>query len=206
MQTRLISITSEAEKIIGYCAKVSNPVNQDGDPSRLLAYCIKNGHWSIFEMANMTVEITTSRAISPQILRHRSFSFQEFSQRYAEATDFKLYPARSQDYKNRQNSIDDMTQDVKDWFTTAQMENNRDAMERYNQALEMGIAKEQARFLLPGSTQTTLYMNGTIRSWIHYLDLRCGNGTQKEHKEIADSIKDIFNEQLPIIAAAKGWL
>lgn len=205
MKTSLISITPDAEKIIGYCAKVSNSANQDGDPSGLLRYCIKNHHWSVFEMANMVVEIETTRAISVQILRHRSFSFQEFSQRYAKAVDFEVYEARSQDLNNRQNSIDNMSFDIKEWFEWAQDKNNRQSQALYELALEKGIAKEQARFLLPMSTATKLYMNGTIRSWIHYIDLRSANGTQKEHMDIALSIKDMFIEQLPIIAEAMGW-
>lgn len=206
MNTKLISITPDAEKTIMYCARVSNPSNQDSQNTKLLDYCIKHGHWSVFEMANMVVEIETSRAIAAQILRHRSFSFQEFSQRYAEAQTFELYDARSQDNKNRQNSIDNMSEEDKSWFIQKQYELNNQAFDAYEQALKKGIAKEQARFLLPLSTTTKLYMNGTIRSWLHYLDLRCGNGTQLEHKEIADAIKSIFCQQLPIIAKAKGWI
>lgn len=205
MQTKLISITPDAEKTIMYTARVSNPSNQNSTNPKLLGYCIKHGHWSIFEMANMCIEITTSRAIAAQILRHRSFSFQEFSQRYAAATDFEVYPARRQDDKNRQNSIDDMTPEDKAWFENAQRKHNEQSMALYKSAIARGIAKEQARFLLPLSTQTKLYMNGSIRSWLHYLDLRCANGTQLEHKEIADSIKKIFIEQLPVIAEAKEW-
>lgn len=205
MQTKLVSITPDTEKNIMYTARVSNPSNQTSTNPKLLKYCIEHGHWSIFEMANMCVEITTSRAIAAQILRHRSFSFQEFSQRYAEATDFEFYPARRQDSKNRQNSIDDMSQEDKEWFTHAQEAVYGMSNTYYKEALRKGIAKEQARFLLPLATTTKLYMNGSIRSWLHYLDLRCANGTQLEHKEIADSIKQIFIEQLPIIAAAKGW-
>lgn len=205
MKAKLISLTPEAEKTIMYTARVSNPSNQDSSNPRLLKYCIEHGHWSIFEMANMCVEITTSRAIAAQILRHRSFSFQEFSQRYAEATAFETYPARRQDTKNRQNSIDDMSEEDKEYFLHAQQEVQDVAMHHYQEALKRGIAKEQARFLLPLSTQTKLYMNGSIRSWLHYLDLRCANGTQLEHKEIADEIKKIFTGQLPIISEAKGW-
>jgi thymidylate synthase (FAD) len=205
VKTSLISITPDAQKIIGYCAKVSNPANQTGDPTGLLKYCIKNHHWSVFEMANMVVEIETSRAISAQILRHRSFSFQEFSQRYATATDFETYPARRQDLKNRQNSIDDMDETTKMRFEALQKEIQTISKTMYEDALTMGIAKEQARFLLPLSTQTRLYMNGTIRSWIHYINLRSANGTQKEHMDIALAIKDIFKEQLPAIAEALEW-
>jgi thymidylate synthase (FAD) len=188
-----------------YMARVSAPNNQTSENTGLLNYCIKNQHWSIFEMAHMTVEIETSRAISAQILRHKSFSFQEFSQRYAEVQEFIMYQARRQDNKNRQNSVDDMSQDDKDWFQYAQEEVQQQCMWHYTEALKRGIAKEQARFLLPLSTLTKLYMSGNIRSWLTYLDLRCGNGTQLEHRHIADAIKIIFKEQLPIIAQAKGW-
>lgn len=205
MKVSLVSITPDAEKTIGYCARVSNPANQSSTSTGLLSYCIKNHHWSIFEMANMVVEIETSRAISAQILRHRSFSFQEFSQRYAPVTGFEGYEARSQDLKNRQNSNDDMSEEDKQWFRLAQKENNANAMRLYNDALERGIAKESARFLMPLSSQTRLYMNGTIRSWIHYLDLRTANGTQLEHQQIADAIKQLFIKELPVIAAAKEW-
>jgi len=205
MNVKLISVTPDAEKTIMYCARVSNPANQNSQNPKLLDYCIKNGHWSIFEMANMVIEIETSRAIAQQILRHRSFSFQEFSQRYAEAQEFEYYNARRQDNKNRQNSIDDMSVEDQYWFEQAQSSIMLHAMEKYKEALSKGIAKEQARFLLPLSTITKLYMNGTVRSWLHYLDLRCGNGTQLEHKQIADKIKKIFIEQFPNIAKAKNW-
>jgi len=205
MKVKLISVTPDAEKTMLYCARVSNPANQNSENPKLLDYCIKHGHWSVFEMGNMIVEIETSRAIAAQILRHRSFSFQEFSQRYAEATGAEIYPARRQDNKNRQNSIDDLPSDVQEWFKTVQEHHNIAAFHSYEQAISYGIAKEQARFLLPLSTTTRLYMNGTVRSWLHYLDLRCANGTQLEHKEIADAIKKVFVEQFPNIAKAKGW-
>jgi thymidylate synthase (FAD) len=197
----------DAEELIAYTARVSNPANQMNMETapKLLAYLIKNKHWSPFEMAHMTVEITTSRAIAQQILRHRSFSFQEFSQRYAEATNFVTYDARRQDNKNRQNSIDDMDQEDKNWFKYAQASIQDDCNTLYKEALSRGIAKEQARFLLPLSTETTLYMSGSARSWIHYLELRCANGTQKEHKDIADEIKRIFTEQFPNVARALEW-
>lgn len=202
---KLISITPDAEKNIMMMARVSNPTNQHSENTGLLNYCIKHGHWSIFEMAHMTVEIETSRAISAQILRHKSFSFQEFSQRYAEAQEFIKYPARSQDNKNRQNSIDDMSEEDKRWFEKAQESVIDTAEHYYKEALKRGVAKEQARMLLPLSTKTKLYMSGNIRSWLHYLDLRCEQGTQLEHREIAKSIRELFKEQLPIIAQAKGW-
>lgn len=206
MKVKLISITPDCEKTIMYCARVSNPTNQDSENTGLLKYCIKNGHWSVFEMANMVVEIETSRAIAQQILRHRSFSFQEFSQRYAQATTFESYDARRQDNKNRQNSIDDMSEKDKEWFFDIQNDIQEQCETYYEEALKRGIAKEQARFLLPLSTTTKLYMNGTIRSWLHYLDLRCGNGTQKEHKDIADAIKSIIIKELPNIVKAKEWV
>jgi thymidylate synthase (FAD) len=205
MKVNLISLTPDAEKTMMYCARVSNPANQHSDNPKLLDYCIKNGHWSVFEMAHMTVEITTSRAIAAQILRHRSFSFQEFSQRYAEAQGSEEYQARRQDTKNRQNSIDDMSDDDKNWFELVQKQVWNICYSTYEEALKRGIAKEQARFLLPLSTTTKLYMSGSVRSWLHYLDLRTGNGTQLEHKEIADAIKKIFVEQFPNISKAKGW-
>jgi len=205
MKVKLVWVTPDAEKEMMYCARVSNPSNQNSTSTKLLDYCIKNSHWSIFEMANFCVEIETSRAIAQQILRHRSFSFQEFSQRYAACSDTQFYNARRQDNKNRQNSIDDMSKEDKDWFLNAQIETWTKSNDLYKQALDRGIAKEQARFLLPLSTTTKLYMNGTVRSWLHYLDLRCGNGTQLEHKEIAECIKSIFIEQFPNIAKAKEW-
>lgn len=212
---KLISITKgigdlsdlDAQDLISYTARVSNPSNQmnmETSP-KLIKYLIKNKHWSPFEMVHMTVEIITSRGIAPQILRHRSFSFQEFSQRYSEVTKFHTYPARSQDLKNRQNSVDDLDQKTINWFEYAQEEVSETCELLYKKALAKGIAKEQARFLLPLSTETTLYMSGSIRSWIHYMDLRCGNGTQLEHKQIADDIKKIFCEELPDVAAALGW-
>lgn len=206
MKVELVHITPDAEKHISYCARVSNPKNQKNpDYAKLLAYCIKNNHNSIFEMANLCVEITTSRAISAQILRHKSFSFQEFSQRYAEATEFELYKARSQDLKNRQNSIDDLNENTKAWFHWKQLELQKDAKDAYDFALKQGIAKEQARFLLPMSTQTKLYMNGSIRSWIHYIQLRTDPSTQAEHRAIALECKNIFIQELPVVSRALNW-
>lgn len=203
---RLVSATPDAEKIIGYCARVSNPANQDNpEVTKLLAYCIKNKHWSVFEQASMTVEIETSRAISAQILRHRSFNFQEFSQRYAAATECVTYEARRQDDKNRQNSIDDLSDSTKQWFKNAQERIQDLALDYYDKALAFGIAKEQARFLLPMSTKTKLYMTGNLRSWMHYIELRTEAGTQKEHRDIAESIKGIFKEQFPTISEALKW-
>jgi len=202
---QLVSITPEAEKLIMYCARVSNPKNQDSDNTKLLDYCAKHGHWSIFEMANMVIEVSTSRAISAQILRHRSFSFQEFSQRYAPVQEFKTYRARSQDPKNRQNSIDNMSNEDREWFEGAQEAAQHTSQALYEEALRRGIAKEQARFLLPMSSSTKLYMNGSVRSWITYLNVRCGPETQREHREIADAIKGIFKREMPIIHKAMGW-
>lgn len=207
MSIKLISITPNAETIMGYCARVSNPANQDNpDVGKLLAYCARNEHWSVFEMANMVLEITTSRAISAQILRHRSFCFQEFSQRYAEAVNTKVYEARRQDHKNRQNSIADLDKNTQAWFLKAQQDVQNWSMSYYKQALDFGIAKECARFLLPMSTETRLYMNGTVRSWIHYINLRTKPGTQREHLDLVEQCKRVFIEQLPETAKGLGWL
>lgn len=209
---KLISMTQgvdgmSAEDIVAYTARVSNPStqNQFETAPKLIAYLIRNKHWSPFEMVNVTIEIVTSRAIAAQILRHRSFVYQEFSQRYSEVTNNIYYEARRQDVKNRQNSIDDMSSDVKDWFSEAQLKVWDSASTLYKEALQKGIAKEQARFLLPLSTQTKLYMNGSIRSWLHYVDLRSANGTQKEHRDIALACKDIFLKHFPNISEAMGW-
>ena len=207
MTTKLITITPDAETIMGYCARVSNPANQENpDVAKLLGYCAKNEHWSVFEMANMVVEISTSRAISAQILRHRSFCFQEFSQRYASPQDFETYEARRQDQKNRQNSTDDLPDFVKVWFANAQVQTWESAKLLYDEAVKSGVAKECARFLLPMNTSTRLYMNGTVRSWIHYINLRTKEGTQLEHKILAEGCKQIFCEQLPIVAKGLGWV
>ena len=202
MKTKLVTVTADAEKIIAHCARVSSKNQENEKIAGLIKYCIKNKHWSIFEQGTMTVEIETSRAISAQILRHRSFTFQEFSQRYAEATEFETYKARRQDTKNRQNSIDDLTEFELQWFNIAQSRIQQQSMELYNMALSKGIAKEQARFLLPMSAKTKLYMTGNIRSWIHYLQLRTEEGTQKEHRDIAEKIKEIFINEFPIISEA----
>jgi thymidylate synthase (FAD) len=201
-EPELVWITPNAEKTIAYCARVSSPQNQDNVQTApgLLRYCIKNGHWSIFEQANMCVSIITTRAIAQQILRHRSFSFQEFSQRYAPAVGFQVQEARRQDLKNRQNSTNDLPAETKKWFESAQEQVGALSFGLYQAALDKGIAKECARFLLPLNTHSHLYMNGTVRSWIHYLQLRCGNGTQKEHALIARYIRDnIFEPNLPSV-------
>jgi len=213
MQVKFVSTTtgcdlvSTAEDLIVYTARVSNPSNQNNLETApwLIRYLIKNGHWSPFEMASMTVEIVTSRGIAPQILRHRSFSFQEFSLRYAEAVEREVYPARRQDSKNRQNSIDDMDENTKQWFLDAQELIWAQGSLNYKEAIARGIAKEQARFLLPLSTQTKLYMSGTVRSWIHYLQVRTAPGVQKEHRDIAIEVQGIFKEHFPNIAKALEW-
>ena len=202
---KLISITPKAEELIAYCARVSNPKNQENHDTapRLLRYCITNGHWSPFEMANMVVEVTTTRSIAPQILRHRSFSFQEFSQRYAEVTLRPELPEmRRQDTKNRQNSIGDLGDDVVSRCDALTASSIAVAMKTYQDLLSMGVAKECAREVLPLATPTKLFMNGTIRSWLHYVNLRCGNGTQKEHRVIAEQVRTIMQEQLPSVAYA----
>jgi thymidylate synthase (FAD) len=210
MNVELISITPDAEKTIAYCARVSNPMGQDReDYAKLLRYCILHGHWSIFEMANMVLEIETTRGIATQILRHRSFSFQEFSQRYADANliaeDIKPPDLRVQDEKNRQNSLDTLADNDKILWSRIIQDHFRKSQYIYDEMLKIGIAKECARFVLPLATPTRMYMNGTIRSWIHYINLRSENGTQKEHMDIANNCKKIFIQQLPTIAEALGW-
>lgn len=206
MSTKLVWITPEAEKLIAYCARVSNPQNQDNpNYEKLLKYCMDHGHWSVFEMASACFEIETTRAIAPQILRHKSFSFQEFSQRYSAATEIKIEEPRRQDLKNKQNSIDDLSQDTKDWFLAAQQEVADRSLELYKTALEKGIAKECSRGLLPLNTKTTLYMSGTLRSWVHYFSLRCDVATQKEHRDLAVSMREQLKEHLPIITKSANW-
>jgi len=204
--TKLIWITPEAEKVIGYCARVSNPKNQDNpDVSRLLAYCIKHGHWSIFEMASMCVEIKTTRAIAPQILRHRSFSFQEFSQRYAQVAEFPILgQMRLAGTTNRQSSqpLPERGFDT-DLILDAELAVSRSYW-TYNKLIKAGIAAETARMVLPLCCPTTMYMSGTIRSWIHYVQLRTQEDTQLEHRQIADSIKALMVEHLPITMGVLG--
>ena len=202
---RLVSITPDAQNLISYCARVSNPANQENydTAAKLLSYCIKHNHWSVFEMASMVVEINTTRSIAAQILRHRSFSFQEFSQRYAEVTDPPQLPdLRRQDTKNRQNSIDDLDPAVSDELKREIFNSYITSSRVYHKLLEAGVAKECAREVLPLATPTRLYMHGTLRSWIHYCQLRCANGTQKEHQQIALAVKDILAEQVPDIYEA----
>ena len=208
---RLISVTPDAEKTIGYVARVSNPKNQENpNVAGLLKYCIKHQHWSIFEQAFMTLEIETTRGLAAQILRHRSFTYQEFSQRYADssllAKSIPLPELRRQDDKNRQNSIDDVDPLMQQDFEIKMQRHFVDGMKLYKEMLDAGIAKECARFVLPLATPTKLYMTGSIRSWIHYIDLRSAHGTQKEHMDIAEAVREIFIEQFPIIAEALEYV
>ena len=199
----LVWITPDAEKLIGKIARVSNPANEDNpNVVGLLKYLIKHKHWSPFEMASMCLEIQTTRAIAPQILRHRSFSFQEFSQRYAVATEVEMPHLRRQDLKNRQNSIDDMPEAIEANFGQDIFDHFEEAKKLYQEMLDAGVAKECARAVLPLNTTTRLYMSGTIRSWLHYIDLRSWHGTQWEHTQIALNALAILKEQLPTIADA----
>jgi len=211
MSVKLVSIThpkmdglSSPEELISYCARVSNPSNQmnmETSP-KLLSYLIKHKHWSPFEMVDMTVSIVTRRSIAAQILRHRSFSFQEFSQRYSTATDIQQIELRKQGKTNRQSS----EEVVLDSTLISLVENHMErGKELYDFLIEKGVARETARDVLPLATETTMYMKGSIRSWIHYLDLRCAQDTQLEHRHIADNIKDIFKENFPNISLALGW-
>ena len=207
---QLITSTPDAEKSMAYIARVSNPKNQDNnDFSKLLGYCIKNEHWSVFEQAYMTLQIETTRGIAAQILRHRSFTFQEFSQRYADSRQLGEIPIpelRRQDNKNRQNSISDLSEEVINQFNEKiklQFNLNK---KLYEEMLEAGIAKECARFVLPLATPTRIYMTGSCRSWIHYINLRTGHGTQKEHMNIAKECKNIFTKEYPVVSSALNWV
>ena len=209
MKVSLVTVTPDAEKHIAYCARVSNPQNQNNDSFEgLLRYCIKHQHWSIFEQATMTLEIETTRGIAAQVLRHRSFTFQEFSQRYADTNllnDIELPELRRQDTKNRQNSIDDLDPEVVEKLNRQMVTLFSSASNLYQQMLGHGVAKECARFVLPLATPTKMYMTGSVRSWLHYIELRSGHGTQKEHMDIANDAKKIFIEQFPSIAEAMEW-
>ena len=209
MQVSLISITPDAEKTMAHIARVSNPNNQDNpNYAGLLRYCIKHNHWSVFEQSSMTLEIETTRAIAAQILRHRSFTFQEFSQRYAQSNELgkiELPDLRRQDTKNRQNSIDDVDPFVRQKLEAQMITLFSSAQSLYNQMIEEGIAKECARMVLPLCTPTRIYMTGSARSWIHYIELRSANGTQKEHMDIANACKSIFIDTFPTIAEALEW-
>lgn len=208
-QVKLVTVTPDAEKTMGFVARVSNPNNQENPKvAGLLKYCIKHQHWSVFEQAHMTLEIETTRGLAAQILRHRSFCFQEFSQRYADSSalgDIQLPQLRRQDTKNRQNSIDDLDPFLVQKYEILMQDYFKRGMELYQQMLEDDIAKECARFVLPLAVGTKLYMTGNLRSWIHYINLRTANGTQKEHMEIAELCKRHFICQFPTVAEALGW-
>ena len=210
MQVKVINVTPDAEKHMGYVARVSNPKNQENPKvAGLLSYCIKHQHWSVFEQAFMTLEIETTRGLAAQILRHRSFTFQEFSQRYADssmlANKIPMFELRRQDTENRQNSIDDVDPFLKQELEIAIHKYFNEGMDIYRHMLDMGIAKECARFVLPLATPTRLYMTGSVRSWIHYIELRSAHGTQKEHMDIANECKCLFAGEFPIVAEALGW-
>ena len=210
MTVKFVSITPDAEKTMAYIARVSNPKNQDNENfSGLLRYCINHQHWSVFEQSSMTLEIETTRGIAAQILRHRSFTYQEFSQRYADSNllgEIELPELRRQDDKNRQNSIDDLDPEMVDKFNRQMNTLFSSAFGLYNQMLQAGVAKECARFVLPLATPTKLYMTGSCRSWIHYINLRSAHGTQKEHMDIANTCKKIFIEQFPAVSEALDWV
>ena len=210
-QIKLVSVTPDAEKTMGYVARVSNPDNQDNPKvAGLLSYCIKHGHWSVFEQAHMTVEINTTRGLAAQILRHRSFTYQEFSQRYQDVShireDIPLPELRSQDLKNRQNSVDDVDPAVVERFNSEMRKHFDAGIDLYKSMLHAGIAKECARFVLPLATPTRLYMTGSVRSWIHYIELRSAHGTQKEHMDLVGNVRKIFIEQFPIVSQALDWV
>jgi thymidylate synthase (FAD) len=211
MTVKLISITPDAEKTMAFIARVSNPSNQSSENySKLLAYCIKHNHWSVFEQSSMTLEIETTRGIAAQILRHRSFTFQEFSQRYADtnliAEDIPLPELRRQDTKNRQNSTDDLPADLKIELYSKIQDHFDAAQNLYKELLEADVAKECARFVLPLAVPTRIYMTGSCRSWIHYINLRSAHGTQKEHMDIAEECKKVFSEQFPAVSEALDWI
>ena len=210
MNVKLVSITPDAEKMMAYIARVSNPSNQGNEKyAGLLKYCIKHNHWSVFEQSTMTLEIETTRAIAAQILRHRSFTFQEFSQRYASSNDLgdiELPELRKQDLKNRQNSTDDLDPEIVDKFERQMITLFSSSKNLYTQMLESGVAKECARMVLPLCTPTRIYMTGSCRSWIHYINLRSAHGTQKEHMEIAEGCRKVFTEQFPAVSEALEWV
>jgi thymidylate synthase (FAD) len=211
MSVKLISVTPDAEKMMAYVARVSNPNNQENpNYAKLLGYCIKHNHWSVFEQSFMTLELETTRGVAAQVLRHRSFTYQEFSQRYADssmlAERIPLPELRRQDTKNRQNSIDDIDPFVNQEFQIKMENHFQEGMKLYQEMLKYGIAKECARFVLPLATPTKIYMSGSCRSWIHYINLRTANGTQKEHMDLAEGCKKIFIEQFPTCAEALEWV
>ena len=210
MTVKLVSVTPDAEQLMAYIARVSNPSNQDNEKyAGLLKYCIKHNHWSVFEQSTMTLEIETTRAIAAQILRHRSFTFQEFSQRYAASTalgEIDLPELRRQDAKNRQNSTDDLDPEIADKFERQMITLFSSAKSLYTQMLDAGVAKECARMVLPLCTPTRIYMTGSCRSWIHYINLRSAHGTQKEHMVIAEGCRKVFTEQFPSVSEALDWV
>ena len=210
MKVNFVNITAEPEYTMSYIARVSNPNNQQNeDYAGLLKYCIKHEHWSVFEQSFMTLEIETTRGLAAQILRHRSFTFQEFSQRYADSNllgEIELQELRRQDVKNRQNSIDDLDPEIVEKLEKQMNTLFSSSLSLYNQMLESGVAKECARFVLPLATPTRLYMTGSCRSWIHYIKLRSANGTQKEHMDIANACKYHFKTQYPTVSAALEWV
>ena len=210
MKVNFVNITADPEYTMSYIARVSNPNNQQNeDYAGLLKYCIKHEHWSVFEQSFMTLEIETTRGLAAQILRHRSFTFQEFSQRYADSNllgEIELPELRRQDVKNRQNSIDDLDPAIVEKLEKQMNTLFSSSLSLYNQMLESGVAKECARFVLPLATPTRLYMTGSCRSWIHYIKLRSANGTQKEHMDIANACKYHFKTQYPTVSAALEWV
>jgi len=210
MTVKLVSITPDAEQTMAYIARVSNPSNQDNEKyAGLLKYCIKHNHWSVFEQSSMTLEIETTRAIAAQILRHRSFTYQEFSQRYASSTalgDIDLPELRKQDLKNRQNSTDDLDPEMVEKFEKQMITLFSSSKALYEQMLSQGVAKECARMVLPLCTPTRIYMTGSCRSWIHYINLRSAHGTQKEHMVIAEACRKVFTEQFPAVSEALEWV
>ena len=210
MKVKLISVTPKAEETMGYVARVSNPQNQDNPKvAGLLSYCIKHGHWSVFEQAFMTLEINTTRGLAAQILRHRSFTYQEFSQRYQDVShireDIPLPELRSQDEKNRQNSIDDVDPKIVEKYNGKMRKHFDASIDLYKEMLHDGIAKECARFVLPLATPTRLYMTGSVRSWIHYIELRSAHGTQKEHMDLVENVRKVFVQQFPTVSQALLW-
>ena len=210
MTVKLIQVTPKPEEIMAYIARVSNPNNQDNpNYAGLLKYCIKHNHWSVFEQAYMTVEISTTRGLAAQILRHRSFTFQEFSQRYANTNalgDIPIPELRRQDLKNRQNSIDDIDDKKQKDLELSIAKHFYAAKDLYNELIRQGVAKECARFVLPLATPTKLYMTGSCRSWAHYIDLRSAHGTQKEHMDIAEACRGVFIDVFPNVSEALGWV
>ena len=211
MNVKFVSITPDAEQTMAYIARVSNPKNQDNEKfAGLLKYCIKHNHWSVFEQSSMTLEIETTRGLAAQILRHRSFTYQEFSQRYADTKllddNIPLPKLRKQDLKNRQNSTDDLDEFIVQDFELEMTKLFESSMNLYNRMLESGVAKECARFVLPLATPTRLYMTGSCRSWVHYINLRSAHGTQKEHMDIAHRCREIFVEQFPNVSEALEWV